>query len=204
MVRQQIESRGITDVAVLAALRKVPRHEFVPANWVERAYEDSPLPIGHDQTISQPYIVALMTELAQLSSQANVLEVGTGSGYQAAILAEIVAEVHSIEIIEPLAMSAAERLHGLGYRNVQIKFGDGYLGWPEHAPFNAIVVTAGADHVPPPLIEQLKPGGRMVIPVGALPGQQSLWLIEKNVDGTITQRQIAPVAFVPLTRQPAK
>jgi protein-L-isoaspartate(D-aspartate) O-methyltransferase len=202
MVREQIESRGITNAQVLAAMRKVPRHEFVPANWVERAYDDSPLPIGYDQTISQPYIVALMTDLAQLSPQSKVLEVGTGSGYQAAILAEIVREVYSIEIIEPLAVSAAERLTRLGYKNVQVKHGDGYLGWPEHAPFDAIVVTAGAEHVPPPLIEQLKPGGRMVIPVGQLPGQQSLWLIEKSVDGTIIQNQITPVAFVPLTRAP--
>ena len=204
MVHEQIESRGITNAAVLAALRKVPRHEFVPASWVERAYADSPLPIGHGQTISQPYIVALMTELAQPSPHAKVLEVGTGSGYQAAVLAETVAEVYSIEIIEALAMSAAERLKRLGYRNVQVKFGDGYLGWPERAPFDAIIVTAGADHVPPPLMEQLKPGGRIVIPVGELTGRQSLLLIEKNVDGTITQRQVAPVAFVPLTRQPAR
>jgi protein-L-isoaspartate(D-aspartate) O-methyltransferase len=171
---------------------------------VERAYDDSPLPIGYNQTISQPYIVALMTDLAQLTPQSKVLEVGTGSGYQAAILAEIVGEVYSIEIIEPLAASVTERLARLGYKNVNVKHGDGYLGWPEHAPFDAIVVTAGADHVPPPLIEQLKPGGRMVIPVGQLPGQQSLWLIEKSMDGTIIQRQIAPVAFVPLTRAPAK
>jgi protein-L-isoaspartate(D-aspartate) O-methyltransferase len=204
MVREQIESRGITNAPVLAALRKVPRHEFVPADWVERAYDDSPLPIGYNQTISQPYIVALMTDLAQLTPQSKVLEVGTGSGYQAAILAEIVGEVYSIEIIEPLAASVTERLARLGYKNVNVKHGDGYLGWPEHAPFDAIVVTAGADHVPPPLIEQLKPGGRMVIPVGQLPGQQSLWLIEKSMDGTIIQRQIAPVAFVPLTRAPAK
>jgi protein-L-isoaspartate(D-aspartate) O-methyltransferase len=201
MVREQIESRGITNAQVLAAMRKVPRHEFVPANWVERAYDDSPLPIGFDQTISQPYIVALMTDLAQLLPQSKVLEVGTGSGYQAAILAEIVGDVYSIEIIKPLAASATERLARLGYKNVNVKHGDGYLGWPEHAPFDAIVVTAGADHVPPPLVEQLKPGGRLVIPVGELPHQQSLWLIEKGVDGTITQSQIAPVAFVPLTRE---
>jgi protein-L-isoaspartate(D-aspartate) O-methyltransferase len=204
MVREQIESRGITNAPVLAAMRKVPRHEFVPANWVERAYDDSPLPIGYEQTISQPYIVALMTDLAQLSPQSKVLEVGTGSGYQAAILAEIVREVYSIEIIEPLAASAAERLARLGYKNVQVKHGDGYLGWPEHAPFDAIIVTAGAEHVPPPLIEQLKPGGRLVIPVGEPPHQQSLWLIEKSADGTILQNQIAPVAFVPLTRTPTE
>jgi protein-L-isoaspartate(D-aspartate) O-methyltransferase len=204
MVREQIESRGITNAQVLAAMRKVPRHEFVPADWAERAYDDNPLPIGYDQTISQPYIVALMTELAQLSPQSKVLEVGTGSGYQAAILAEIVGEVYSIEIIEPLAASAAERLARLGYKNVHVKHGDGYLGWPEQAPFDAIIVTAGPDHVPPPLIEQLRTGGRMVIPVGQLPGQQSLWLIEKAADGTIIQSQIIPVAFVPLTRQPSR
>jgi protein-L-isoaspartate(D-aspartate) O-methyltransferase len=204
MVREQIESRGITNAQVLAAMRKVPRHEFVPAAWTERAYDDSPLPIGYDQTISQPYIVALMTEIAQLSPQSKVLEVGTGSGYQAAILAEIVGEVYSIEIIEPLATSAAERLARLGYKNVHVKHGDGYLGWPEHAPFDAIIVTAGAEHVPPPLIEQFKPGGRMVIPVGQLPGQQSLWLVEKSADGTIIQSQNIPVAFVPLTRQPSR
>ena len=204
MVREQIESRGITNAQVLAALRKVPRHEFVPADLTERAYDDSPLPIGYDQTISQPYIVALMTELAQLSTEAKVLEVGTGSGYQAAILAEIVAEVYSIEIIKPLAISATERLARFGYKNLHVKFGDGYLGWPEHAPFDAIIVTAGADHVPPPLTEQLRPGGRLVIPVGELPGRQSLWLVEKGADGMITQRQVTPVAFVPLTRAPAK
>jgi protein-L-isoaspartate(D-aspartate) O-methyltransferase len=204
MIREQIEARGITDARVLAAMRKVPRHEFVPADWVQRAYDDSPLPIGHEQTISQPYIVALMTELARLSPQAKVLEVGTGSGYQAAILAEIVAEVYSIEIIEPLAISATERLRHLGYRNVQVKFGDGYLGWPEQAPFDAIIVTAGVDHVPPPLIEQLRPGGRLVIPVGDSSGWQSLLLLEKDVDGNITERRITPVAFVPLTREPRK
>jgi protein-L-isoaspartate(D-aspartate) O-methyltransferase len=204
MVREQIESRGITNAQVLAAMRKVPRHEFVPADWAERAYDDCPLPIGYDQTISQPYIVALMTELAQLSPQSKVLEVGTGSGYQAAILAEIIGEIYSIEIIEPLAISATERLGRLGYKNVHVKFGDGYLGWPEHGPFDAIVVTAGAEHVPPPLIEQLKPGGRIVIPVGQLPGQQSLWLVEKSADGTIIQSQNIPVAFVPLTRQPSR
>jgi protein-L-isoaspartate(D-aspartate) O-methyltransferase len=204
MIREQIEARGITDARVLAAMRKIPRHEFVPADRVPQAYDDTPLPIGHEQTISQPYIVALMTELARLSPQAKVLEVGTGSGYQAAILAEIVAEVYSIEIIEPLAQSATERLRHLGYRNVQVKFGDGYLGWPEQAPFDAIIVTAGADHVPPPLIEQLRPGGRLVIPVSDASGWQSLLLFEKDVDGNINERRIAPVAFVPLTREPRK
>jgi protein-L-isoaspartate(D-aspartate) O-methyltransferase len=204
MVREQIEGRGITNAQVLAALRKVPRHEFVPEQWMDAAYDDRPLPIGHGQTISQPYIVALMTELAQLTPQAKVLEVGTGSGYQTAILAEIAAEVYSIEILEPLAVSAAERLKRLGYDRVHLKHGDGYLGWPEHAPFDAIIVTAGADHVPPPLVEQLKPGGRMVIPVDEMPGQQSLLLLEKGADGKITQRSVIPVVFVPLTREPKK
>ena len=202
MVREQIESRGVTDAQVLAAMRKVPRHEFVPDRWIDSAYDDGPLPIGYEQTISQPYIVALMTELLRLSSESKVLEVGTGSGYQAAVLAEIAGEVYSIEIIEPLATSAAERLKRLGYDKVHVKLGDGYLGWPEHAPFDAIIVTAGAEHVPPPLVEQLKPGGRMAIPIGEISGQQSLLLVEKDADGRITQQHMAPVAFVPLTRAP--
>ncbi len=202
MVREQIESRGVTDTQVLAAMRKVPRHEFVPERWIDSAYDDGPLPIGYEQTISQPYIVALMTELLRLSSESKVLEVGTGSGYQAAVLAEIAGEVYSIEIIEPLATTAAERLKRLGYDKVHVKLGDGYLGWPEHAPFDAIIVTAGAEHVPPPLVEQLKPGGRMAIPIGEIPGQQSLWLVEKDADGKVTQQHVLPVAFVPLTRAP--
>lgn len=202
MVREQIESRGVTDERVLAAMRKVPRHEFVPERWIDSAYDDGPLPIGYEQTISQPYIVALMTELLQLTPQSKVLEVGTGSGYQAAVLAEVAGEVYSIEIIEPLATSATERLKRLGYDKVHVKLGDGYLGWPEHAPFDAIIVTAGAEHVPPPLIEQLKPGGRMVIPIGEIPGQQSLVLVEKSATGKVTQQHVAPVSFVPLTRAP--
>jgi len=204
MIREQIESRGVTDERVLAAMRKVPRHEFVPERWVDSAYDDGPLPIGYDQTISQPYIVALMTELLRLTPQSRVLEVGTGSGYQAAVLAEIVREVYSVEIIEPLATAAAERLKRLGYDQVRVKLGDGYLGWPEHAPFDAIIVTAGAAHVPPPLVEQLKPGGRMAIPIGEVPGEQSLLLVEKSVDGKVAERTIAPVAFVPLTRAPTE
>jgi protein-L-isoaspartate(D-aspartate) O-methyltransferase len=202
MVREQIESRGVTDAQVLAAMRKVPRHEFVPERWIDSAYDDGPLPIGYEQTISQPYIVALMTELLRLTPQSKVLEVGTGSGYQAAVLAEIVVEIYSIEIIEPLATTSAERLRRLGYGKVHVKLGDGYLGWPEHAPFDAIIVTAGAPHVPPPLVDQLKPGGRMVIPIGEIPGQQSLLLVEKGADGKVTERHVAPVAFVPLTRAP--
>ena len=204
MVREQIESRGITNTAVLAAMRKVPRHEFVPEQWADAAYEDHPLPIGYGQTISQPYIVALMTELAQPTPGAKVLEVGTGSGYQAAILAETGAEVYSIEILEPLARESADRLKRLGYDKVHVKQGDGYLGWPDHAPFAAIIVTAGADHVPPPLVEQLKPGGRLVIPVGELHGEQSLLLVQKSADGKVTTRNVGAVLFVPLTRQPGK
>ena len=204
MVREQIESRGITNAQVLAAMRQVPRHEFVPEQWIDAAYEDHPLPIGHGQTISQPYIVALMTELLQPARGAKVLEVGTGSGYQAAILAEMGAEVWSIEILEPLATEAAARLKRLGYHKVHVKRGDGYLGWPEQAPFDGIMVTAGADHIPPPLIEQLKAGGRMVIPVGEAHAEQSLLLVEKALDGKISTRNVAPVLFVPLTREPGR
>jgi protein-L-isoaspartate(D-aspartate) O-methyltransferase len=204
MVREQIESRGITNAHVLAAMRQVPRHEFVPEQWIDAAYEDHPLPIGYGQTISQPYIVALMTELLPPVPGAKILEVGTGSGYQAAILAEMGAEVWSMEILEPLARESAARLKRLGYDKVHVKRGDGYLGWPEQAPFDAVVVTAGVDHVPPPLVEQLKPGGRMVIPVGEAHGEQSLLLVEKALDGKVSTRNVAPVLFVPLTREPAK
>ena len=202
MVKQQIHARGVTNTQVLAAMQKVPRHEFVPERSRAAAYDDAPLPIGYGQTISQPYIVALMTELLELSRGDKVLEIGTGSGYQAAILAEIVGQVYTIEIIEPLADSAAARLKRLGYNKVEVKFGDGYFGWPKHAPFDAIIVTAAADHVPPPLIEQLKPGGRMVIPLGSVFFRQTLVLVEKDTDGKVRTRNIAPVAFVPLTRQP--
>ena len=204
MVREQIESRGVSDPRVLAAMRKVPRHEFVPEHLSDAAYEDHPLPIGYGQTISQPYIVALMTELLRLTPAAKVLEVGTGCGYQTAVLAEIAAEVYSVEIIEPLASESADRLQRLGYRNVHVKHADGYLGWPEQAPFDAIVVTAGADHIPPPLVEQLKPGGRMAIPIGEPHAEQSLLLVEKDVDGEISTGNIIPVLFVPLTREPVR
>jgi protein-L-isoaspartate(D-aspartate) O-methyltransferase len=201
MVREQIESRGITDARVLAAMSKVPRHEFVPEHLADVASEDHPLPIGYCQTISQPYIVALMTELLQIQPGAKVLEVGAGSGYQAAVLAEVGAQVYSVEIIEPLAKTASELLQRLGYSSVQVKQGDGYLGWPEHAPYDAIVVTAAAGHVPPPLVEQLKPDGRLVIPVGDGQAQQSLLLVEKSIDGSVTTHNVAPVMFVPLTRE---
>jgi protein-L-isoaspartate(D-aspartate) O-methyltransferase len=184
---------------VLQALLVVDRHEFVPDRLRSEAYENHPLPIGHGQTISQPYIVALMTDLAALDEDDVVLEVGTGSGYQAAVLAKLVQQVYSIEIIEPLAEQAQQRLRRLGYDNVTTRLGDGYFGWQEHAPFDAIVVTAAATHVPPPLIAQLKPGGRMVIPVGGRFTVQYLLLLEKTEAGDIVTRQITAVRFVPLT-----
>jgi protein-L-isoaspartate(D-aspartate) O-methyltransferase len=187
------------DEKVLSALNEVRRHEFVPRNARDEAYANHPLPIGHGQTISQPYIVALMTDLVEPKEDDVVLEIGTGSGYQAAVLAKLVKKVYSIEIIEPLAKSVSERLDRLGYGNVETRLGDGYYGWEEHAPFDAIVVTAAASHVPPPLIQQLKPGGRMVIPVGGRFMLQYLLLIEKNNDGEIITRQITAVRFVPLT-----
>ena len=187
------------DSDVLRVLGKVPRHEFMPADQRRHAYANRPLPIGHGQTISQPYIVALMTDLVEPKPGDVVLEVGTGSGYQAAVLAELVREVYSIEIIEALASEAAARLERLGYDNVTTRLGDGYYGWEEHAPFDAIVVTAAASHVPPPLVEQLKPGGRMVIPVGGRFLTQYLLLVEKTSDNEVLTRQITAVRFVPLT-----
>ena len=184
---------------VVEAMKAVPRHEFVTAGFQANAYDNTALPISHSQTISQPYIVALMTELADVSSESVVLEVGTGSGYQAAVLAEIVGHVYSIEIVEPLGLEAKARLQRLGYDNVTIKIGDGYHGWPEHAPFDAIIVTAAAPHIPEQLIEQLKPGGRLVIPVGEDQMSQSLKVLSKDLDGKIEEREVLPVAFVPLT-----
>ncbi|MGO4312608.1 protein-L-isoaspartate(D-aspartate) O-methyltransferase [Pseudomonas sp. KB_15] len=183
---------------VMAAMAKVPRHKFVPPDEVPYAYENRPLPIGYGQTISQPYIVALMTDLTQVGPGDVVLEIGTGSGYQAAILAELAQAVYTMEIIEPLAVQAGERLGQLGYAKVQARLGDGYHGWPEHGPYDAILVTAAASHVPPPLIAQLKAGGRMVIPVGAPFMIQYLLLIEKAGDGSVSTRQVLPVRFVPL------
>jgi protein-L-isoaspartate(D-aspartate) O-methyltransferase len=187
------------DERVLEALNTVPRHAFVP--WQERgsAYENRPLPIGHGQTISQPYIVALMTDLIDPAAGDVVLEIGTGSGYQAAVLSGMVGEVYTIEIIAALAEEATERLVGLGYDNVSTRLGDGYYGWEEHAPYDAIIVTAAASHVPPPLVKQLKPGGLMVIPVGDPFTVQRLLLIEKAADGAVYSRQVAAVRFVPLT-----
>jgi protein-L-isoaspartate(D-aspartate) O-methyltransferase len=183
---------------VLEALGKVPRHEFVPPAQRASAYRNRPLSIGSGQTISQPFIVALMTDLLALKPEDKVLEVGTGCGYQAAVLAELAKDVYTIEIIESLGKGAAKTLERLGYANVHAKIGDGYKGWPEHAPFDAIIVTAAPDHIPEPLIEQLKPGGRLVIPVGKL--FQELMVITKNPDGTTTRKDIVPVQFVPLTR----
>jgi protein-L-isoaspartate(D-aspartate) O-methyltransferase len=202
---EEVRAQGLADgppgfdEAVLQALLRVERHEFVPASQRASAYRNHPLPIGHGQTISQPYIVALMTDLLEAEADDVVLEVGTGSGYQAAVLAELVERVYSIEIVEPLAIEVKERLSRLGYENVTTRLGDGYYGWAEHAPFDAIIVTAAASHVPPPLIEQLKPGGRMVIPVGGPFQVQYLLLIEKDAAGEIRSRQVTAVRFVPLT-----
>ncbi|MBT8086943.1 MAG: protein-L-isoaspartate(D-aspartate) O-methyltransferase [Gammaproteobacteria bacterium] len=184
---------------VIQAMNNVERHRMVPSSQQRYAYENRPLPIGHGQTISQPYIVALMTELVDPDPGDRVLEVGTGSGYQAAVLAELVDHVYSIEIIAALASQAGERLDYLGYDNITSKLGDGYFGWEDHAPFDAIVVTAAASHVPPPLIEQLKPGGRMIIPVGPRFMTQTLLLLEKNDSGEVITRQYGAVRFVPLT-----
>jgi protein-L-isoaspartate(D-aspartate) O-methyltransferase len=190
------------DARVKQAIARVPRHLFVPASHRRYAYENIPLPIGHGQTISQPAVVALMTDLLRLRKDDRVLEIGTGSGYQAAILAELAGSVHTIEIVEPLGLQAGERLARLGYGNVEVRIGDGYKGWEERAPFDAIMVTAGAEAVPPPLVRQLKPGGRMVIPVGPTRDIQHLTLIEKQADGTIRSRKVVPVRFVPFTRAP--
>jgi len=195
-----IEWSGVRDPAVLAAMRAVPRHEFVAPAWRAQAYEDHPLPIECDQTISQPSLVAYMTELLRPRPGMKVLEVGTGSGYQAAVLAETGCRVFTIEIFRELAASAEARLRRLGYRDVAVRHGDGYLGWPEQAPFDAIVVTAGAEHVPWPLLEQLKPGGRMVIPVASGPGGEELTLVEKDSAGVVRTREVLPVRFVPLLR----
>ena len=199
MVKDQIENRGIKDTAVLKALRKVPRHLFVPDEYKSRAYTDGSLPIGYGQTISQPYIVAYMTEVIQPKPHFRVLEIGTGSGYQAAVLAEIVDKVYSIEIVTELDTAARARLRKMGYKNIETKNADGYYGWKEKGPFDAIVVTAAAEFVPPPLLEQLKEGGRMVIPVGSPFMVQQLMLVEKQ-DGKTKTKNLFPVRFVPFTR----
>jgi len=184
---------------VIAAMRRVERHRFVPPEWTREAYANRPLPIGNGQTISQPYIVALSTDLLDLDGAQSVLEIGTGSGYQAAVLAELVTNVYSIEIVEPLGRDAAARLAALGYRNIDVRIGDGYRGWPERAPFDRILVTAAAPYVPEPLVQQLALGGRMVIPVGAGPFGQQLLLIEKGADGQVRRKEMLAVRFVPLT-----
>jgi protein-L-isoaspartate(D-aspartate) O-methyltransferase len=199
MVDKQIVRRGVRDRDVIQAMMAVPRHQFVPEKRVSMAYDDTPLPIGYGQTISQPYIVAYMTEILNLDEESMVLEIGTGSGYQAAILSSIVKKVYTIEIIPELAESASLKLEKLGYKNVTVTNGDGYYGWPEHAPFDAIIVTAAAGHIPPPLLKQLKKGGRMVIPVGGHFMIQSLVLVEKGNEGGITTRNLMSVRFVPLT-----
>ena len=198
MVESQIRRRGVTDQDVLDAMEGVPRHEFVPEELRAQAYADHPLPIGHGQTISQPYIVALMTELLGLHSTDRVLEIGTGSGYQAAILADVVAEVYTVEIIEPLAVEAQERLKRLGYTNIHALHADGYYGWEEHAPYDAIIVTAAPDHIPQPLVQQLKDGAKLVIPVGPPGGYQTLWQVTREGD-EFKKRNVTGVVFVPLT-----
>jgi len=199
--RAMVEEISPTFTApVKEAMLRVPRHLFVAPDAQRYAYENAPLPIGHGQTISQPYIVGLMTDVLALRRGDRVLEIGTGSGYQAAVLAEIVAKVYTIEIVAPLAAEARARLARLGYRNVEVRTGDGYKGWPEQAPFDAIMVTAGAEETPAPLLEQLKPGGKLVIPLGPS-SDQRLTLIEKQADGRIRSREIIPVRFVPFTRE---
>lgn len=204
MVAEQIEARGVSDPATLDAMRTVPRHEFLPLRLREEAYGDYPLPIGHGQTISQPYIVAFMTEAIRPQPGEKILEIGAGSGYQAAVLAQMGAEVYTIEIVEPLAEMARQTLERLGYKNAHVKHGDGYRGWPEHAPFDAIIVTCAPDKIPPDLVAQLKDGGRMIIPVGG-GMEQELVLLRKHGE-KVEKESVLPVRFVPMTgeaeRQP--
>jgi protein-L-isoaspartate(D-aspartate) O-methyltransferase len=199
MVEHQVEGRGVGDPAVLEAMRNVPRHEFVPEDLVDRAYGDNPLPIGHGQTISQPYIVAVMSELLEIEPGEKVLEIGTGSGYQAAVLAALGVEVYSIEIISELAAEAGIRFDTLGYQ-VTTRTADGYFGWEEHAPFDAIIVTAAPDHVPQPLVNQLAPGGRMVIPIGPVGAVQTMWRFTVDETGEVVGERLGAVRFVPFTR----
>jgi protein-L-isoaspartate(D-aspartate) O-methyltransferase len=191
--------RDHLDFKVMRILSQVTRHRFVPARLQDQAYDNRPLPIGHGQTISQPYIVAIMTDLLEPRPDQQALEIGTGSGYQAAVLSRLVSRVYTMEIVEPLGEQARERLRQLGYDNVEVKIADGYFGWEAHAPFDIIIVTAAASHVPPPLVKQLKPGGRMIIPVGSRFMTQQLLLITKDLEGSLQVRQILPVRFVPLT-----
>jgi protein-L-isoaspartate(D-aspartate) O-methyltransferase len=202
MVEEDLRGRNITDTKVLEVMGRIPRHRFVPEDFRDLAYADRPVPIGHGQTISQPYIVALMTQAARPHPESRALDIGTGSGYQAAVLAELCKYVSSIEILEPLAASARERLAALGYKNITVRCGDGYQGWPEKAPFDIIIVAAAPDHVPQPLVEQLAPGGRLVLPVGNF--FQELLLIEKQKDGSTRRESLAPVRFVPLRGEAEK
>lgn len=199
MVRLQIQGRGISDKNTLKAMQTVPRHLFVPEEYRDDAYEDRPLPINYGQTISQPYIVAYMTELLHVGAGDTVLEIGTGSGYQAAVLAEFVDKVYTIEIVKELGLSAKARLKALNYHNVEVKIGDGYNGWKEHGPYDGIVVTAAVEHIPLPLIEQLKDGGRMIIPVGSPHSVQNLMLVTKS--GKVITKSLMLVRFVPFTRK---
>ncbi len=203
MIEQDIKGRGVKDAIVLEVMGAVPRHLFVDVSYRDRAYEDHPLPIGEGQTISQPYVVALMTEAARLRPTDRVLEIGTGSGYQAAVLAKIVKEVYTIEIRKPLVDKAKKTLADLGFRNVQVKFADGYFGWEEYAPFDAIIITAAANHIPPPLIKQLKEGGRLIVPLGSTVYFQTLTLATKR-KGELEVEQLSPVAFVPMVGEMRK
>jgi protein-L-isoaspartate(D-aspartate) O-methyltransferase len=204
MVARDIRGRGIHDRQLLAAMEKVPRHLLVGERYRHDAYVDHPLPIGEGQTISQPYVVALMTEALKLKATDRVLEIGTGSGYQAAVLAEMVKEVKSIEIRRGLAQTAAARLKELGYANVTVKYADGYFGWEEQAPFDAIIITAAVNHIPPPLIKQLKEGGRLILPLGSTVYSQTLTLVTKRKSGELDVQQLDPVAFVPMTGEAQK
>ncbi len=199
MVERQLRARDISNTAVLEAMETVPRHLLVPEERRAEAYSDRALPIGHGQTVSQPYVVATMTELLELEGDERVLEIGTGSGYHAAVLAEVTPHVYSIEIIEELGRRAARDLEALDYDEIELKIADGYFGWEEHAPFDAVIVTAAAGHVPQPLVDQLRPGGRIVIPVGDPYGTQQLTVVDKDEDGSLTTEQISPVRFVPMT-----
>jgi protein-L-isoaspartate(D-aspartate) O-methyltransferase len=201
MVEQQIQGRGVTDARLLEAMRTVPRERFVTPEQAEHAYDDTPLPIGHGQTISQPYVVAYMTDVLRVDPSHRVLEIGTGSGYQAAILGELAREVYTIEIVPQLAQRAKETLLALGYEHVHVREGDGYAGWPERAPFDRIMVTAAVEAIPPPLLEQLTPGGRLVVPVGSQGETQWIVIAEKTDRGTVERRTI-PVRFVPFVRRP--